>query len=304
MASRFSIFSHAQERRSAIGTRACDPVPFHTACAEGLVCDARARRCARRLVLGEPCSGFYDCEPGASCVAGACVELGEEGALCTEDLCGLLFTECNATRGAPSCAAGLVCMIGEHSDGRRCQRPRPDGAACIRQPLELGIDDCADGLVCAAEDGAGRGRCVAPAAIGERCDPSIGCAPGARCVVDTCIAIVRASSACERDSACVAGSRCVDGRCVESRVIGDACDASTPYALGACIDGRCALIPFGQECDPLAWGVNDCASGVCRSEEIGESERCLAPQRRGGLCPHDHECAAPFVCRASQCVVE
>lgn len=167
----------------------------------------------------------------------------------------------------------------------------------------------------------GRRPVEAPCAPGIE---SLVCQADSTCVLTTngcgsCRATVPAGSACGPDVArCESGASCVEGRCVMRGLPGQACDASSPCAIGlSCADGACRgpqIVAVGQPCDQGSRCPYNalCEEGICQAQRaIGES--CEASRQcRSGRCEPsakvcsprqalEQPCASSDECQSGRC---
>lgn len=182
-----------------------DPCTDEVDCGEWLSC--REQRCRYSppvqlppavVRLGVACGGEsgHECAIGR-CLAGTCVELGNLGDRCDEEL-------------HDQCKLPYVCVGGVCREGPACGRGRP-GDRCETSW------QCEVGSICISEAGGPRAVCRErdrPAINGEEeCTERFGCERG-RCVEHWC-RVVADGEPCTADSECRSRS-CVAGSCAAS----------------------------------------------------------------------------------------
>jgi len=252
--------------------------------------------------LGGACGGAEAaCEPGLSCVYGACkAPCGDgcpEGEACidySERLDGVEFRFCHGACGAigqEGCGEQEACAVVDLDDAGVAVGQCVDGGgagvhgdAC--QPDEAAYwGSCDAGHLCAAAGEAN--ECFA------FCDAEHqGCGGGSACVrrifggrfadLGLCLGECTVVGA---DSGCAAGQVCA----FTGRIGTDEEGAETAVGLCAPSNGAGAT---GDACAVDAAGASDCANGhICAAIREGEAPSCLRICEVGGAaCPDDREC--------------
>ncbi len=162
--------------------------------------------------------------------------------------CGQMWVGLTPTGGACSygieslvCDDASVCILG------------PDFCGTCEPAADVG-EACDADMRCHATAACRGGLCVARASVTQPCSPDVPCVVGAACQGGVCVgdALVAVGDVCDQDHRCPYKSKCLGGVCRQAVLLGEACDATTPCASGACSEGVCvAAAPFaGSGCIP------------------------------------------------------
>ena len=237
-------------------------------CGEGQTCEAGE-------CVGGPEGCDPPCEPGDSCVDGACVPDNAGAGLCEACIdnegCGGPADACILL---PS--GGGICGV-SCADDDGC----PEGYSCRSTSTGLGNQCVPIGGEC--------GGCLETGCeVGEFCDPFLlECAS----ITDTC-------SGCTIDEACGEGAACVqyggERVCLDLCEPGDLCEDTYACATIAALGGT-ACAPSSGSCSGTGCGVTDadCAAeglvldpALCRCVDCVTSDDCPAGQQctAGGSC--------------------
>jgi hypothetical protein len=233
------------------------------------LCDPVQRLCTLRACFGDECVAHSDCNLGAFCVQGLCINPEHPRTVgsttCSVQVCGA-DRDCNVGQrcnqrtfvceqdlgclaGSP-CATGQVCNPGTGLCETACT---PDTAVQVCGPL----------IPCTG------GRCV-------QCASDAACGPGLTC--DVPAGICRGPSGCSTSRDCDAGKTCdratetcnlPRGPCVsnESCAVDERCETRT----GKCVPGACLpdrFEPDGDQAHAVPVGPGSYASlTLCGPEE-------------------------------------
>lgn len=194
--------------------------PGGQACGNGLV-DPGEQCDDGNLVDGDCCSSACTAEPAGQ----AC---GDDGNLCTDDVCDGAGA-CSHDPNTDPCDDGAFCTVGDTCAGGSCQgTPRDCSGAA---------DQCNDGLC-----DEGLAQCVPdPVPDGAACDD------GNACTNDQCVAGV-----------CSGFDGCGDG--VVNASCGEECDDGAANGTNACCSVACALID--SDTDGICDRDDECTGGV------------------------------------------
>jgi hypothetical protein len=153
------------------------------------------------------------------------------------------------------------------------------------------------------------GTCNAFVALGQDCDATPQCGPGAYCSANKCRAYVAlgadcTSGTCDPMQVCITETL-PNPTCVEKRSLGEACQWKSQCSRGDCYQSKCtAEVPLGAPCNngaycapdaqctndvcaPLLAVGADCTDGlyVCADGAQCVNGKCPQLSQAGGTCP-------------------
>lgn len=202
-------------------------------CWPGSECSGSGAACGECLPRSGTCITALDCTTGETCYAGSCVELRADGAECDNQ------RQCRSDR----CVSGT------------CQGRAPLGADCAQ------TDDCAQYTWCSD------GKCSKPGVEDAAChdDATYTCQAGLACHEGTCQPVgyidVPVGELCDTTSACLPGAVCNGGHVCQATA--DACSAESHCAIDEHCNGECVpRLDAGETCTEDL----ECKSFTCDEE--------------------------------------
>ena len=212
--------------------KSCESCESSGQCSVKEVCDEEKRLCTLRMGWGSACTVNGDCQAGAWCKQGLCVDRSEVSlcpggtkAECPQGLrCNTINTVCEEDLGCADdfdCGAGELCNVGSRQCVPRCTvdtQSQVCGAneKCVKERCVqcAGDADCGAGLKCDAA-----GKCSA----GSRCYSDRDCKVPLVCFVATGACLPKAppcisNDSCPTDFRCDVGKgKCVPKNCQADR---------------------------------------------------------------------------------------
>jgi hypothetical protein len=212
------------------------------------LCDPVQRRCALRACWGDECGAHSDCNLGAFCVQGLCLNPDHPrqvgGQTCSAQVCGS-NRDCNAGQRCNQrtfvCEQDLGCLAGSPcAVGQACN---PGTGAC-----ESGCTADNAAQVCGALVPCIGGRCV-------QCNSDANCGPGLTC--DVGAGVCRGPSGCTTSRDCEVPKTCdrATATCAAARppcTSNESCapDERCESRSGRCVPGACLpdrMAPNGDQ---------------------------------------------------------
>ncbi len=257
-------------------------------------------------------------------------DVGDDGNVCTDDLCDMGNASHPNKADGTTCTGGKICVAGA------CVEPECTDA--LKAGDETDVDcggscpPCADGLGCAI--GA---DCASQVCAGNVCQPSACndgtlngsetdvdcgggtcalCANGLICVGATdCASNVCSGAlctACANDGSCPAAEWCNAGVCVSDAADGVACSTGAHCMSALCVDGVCCNTACGGACDACSIAAGGTADGACVPALLGSAGNptCGAYACDGVLsscpstCTVDANCIAGNYCNGTGCLAK
>lgn len=190
------------------------------------------------LSLNEPCRRTPQCIDGLRCLDGSCRLAKLDGEACSET------SECGpnlhcAQRGDP---AGTCTPVGK------------EGEVCWADLLQGKASSCVGDLVCSGARRDNAGHCRVGLDLGDPCSDESPCRVGLRCVEDFCKAAVGPADLCREHGQCPAGLGCFGFECKAAGLQGERCDRDRACDQGLCVNGKCAFLPLGVDCEARSEG--------------------------------------------------
>jgi hypothetical protein len=257
----------------------------------------------------EGCSSATSCvQP--TCVAGICLEAGDDDACGTNELCvpgiGCISRPRDDDAGASSMDAGGVDAASTTSEDAGTSMDAPTGcssAAECDDGLSCTTDTCSVDRICVHTPDDARCADSACAPSDPMADPGTGCLPActaATCVAGPCESATCVAGRCERGSLCAGGEMCCSGVCAldcatvscAGRSAGTECRASSgPCDPAEVCDGTSPTCPD----DVLHGDTHVCrpASGACDVAEVCSTGTAS--------CPADGFAATGTACPSGSC---
>ena len=294
----------------------CDPV---TGCSavnlEGLACDDDNPCTVGDLCKAGACvkGAAKACDPGASCVAGAC------------DLTSGKCSYKNKVSGAP-CEDGDACSEADGCLDGTCQGKTTncdDGNACTNDSCDkvtgcahkANTSPCSDGDACTQSDSCANSLCV-PGVL-KVCEDNVLCTAdtcnkqSGNCVYD---AVGMNGTPCDDGNICTLGDNCKGGVCTvgiakdcndNNPCTDDLCDkvkgCNPNFNSQACDDGNACtssdICKFG-DCEGSAVSCND--SNSCTDDACDPKKGCVNTGN-SGQCNDNNACTVNDSCKNSVC---